>query len=84
MALEVVVFAKADCHLCEKVEEEIRSLAGVVSKVTVIDIASDGRLHDRYWLRIPVVTVDGKEVFEAKMMDAEGMWRKRLASMLKA
>jgi hypothetical protein len=64
------------------VEAEIRSMKGVRADVTVVDIDKDPALHDRYWMRIPVVTVGGKDVFEAKMMDLEGRWKKRLPSLL--
>lgn len=76
------MFAKADCHLCEMVEEEIRAMPEAVSKLTVVDITSDRSLQDRYLLRIPVVVVGGREIFEAKMMDTGGKWKKMLASML--
>ncbi len=70
----VVIFGKEGCHLCEEVEEEIRSVNAL--GISVIDIEHDPALHDRYWLRIPVVAIDGIEVFEAKMMDPAGEWKK--------
>lgn len=81
--LEVVIFGRGGCHLCDLVESEIRRTKGVGSSLTVIGIDSDPELQTRYWARIPVVTVGGKEVFEAKMMDPEGEWRKRLPALLK-
>lgn len=82
-ALEVVIFRKEGCHLCEVLEAEIRLMKDIKS-LTVVDIDGDPALHDRYLLRIPVVTVGGREVFEAKIMDPEGKWRKRLPSLLRA
>jgi len=79
-----MIFRREGCHLCEVVETEIRSMKEVKTSLTVVDIDSDPALHDRYLLRIPIVTVDGREVFEAKMMDPEGRWRKRLPSLLRA
>ena len=79
--LKVVILGKEGCHLCDAVEAEIRSKE-TGAEVTVVDIDKDQALHERYWMRIPVVTVGGKEVFEAKMMDLEGRWRKRLPSLL--
>ena len=35
-----------------------------------------------YLLRIPVVLVDGAEAFEAKEMDFEGLWVRRLEGVL--
>ena len=76
--------AKGGCHLCDLVEAEIRSMRGVEAMLTVVDIDSDQALRDSYWIRVPVVTVGGKEVFEAKMMDPDGRWRERLTLLLKA
>ena len=80
--LEVTVFVKEGCHLCDMVEEEIRSAAGQEVDLTVVDIDSDPALQERYWVRIPVVTVNGEEIFEAKMMDLKGRWRERLSSLI--
>jgi len=80
--LEVVLFSKRGCHLCEAVEGEIRSMAIIGASLTVVDIDVDSVLHDKYWMRIPVVRVEGEDVFEAKMMDQEGEWKKILAQLL--
>ncbi|TLX98368.1 MAG: glutaredoxin family protein [Thaumarchaeota archaeon] len=57
-ALEVVLFSKSGCHLCEAVEAEIRSMATIGTSLTVVDIYEDSVLHDKYWMRIPVVRVE--------------------------
>lgn len=82
-ALEVVILGKEGCHLCEVVEAEIRSMKEIKAKLTVIDIDRNPALQAKYGLRIPVVTVGGKDIFEAKMMDPEGRWRMRLPSLLR-
>lgn len=79
---DVVIFSKAGCHLCEQVEGEIRSTKGAQINLKVVDIDQDPSLQARYLTRVPVVTVDGREVFEARMMDADGRWRERLAGAL--
>ena len=83
MASRVVVYGKEGCHLCDDVEAEIRSLAEFGGSLTVVDIEKDPALKTRYWMRIPVVMVGGREVFEASKMDLEGRWRKRLHALLK-
>ena len=80
-ALEVVLFSKRGCHLCEAVEAEIRLMATIGTSLMVVDIDEDSALHDKYWMRIPVVRVEGEDVFEAKMMDQEGEWKNRLAQL---
>jgi len=79
-----VVLGKRDCHLCEAVEAEIRSMPNVGAVLRIIDIDEDPVLRAEYWLRIPVVRVAGEDVFEAKMMDVGGRWRKELAAVLLA
>lgn len=79
----VVVFGREGCHLCDDVEAEIRSVIEYRDALTVVDIEKDPTLYARYWMRIPVVTVGGREVFEASLMDLEGRWRKRLPALLK-
>lgn len=79
--LDVVLFGRKGCHLCEAVEEEVRS-KGATIRLSVVDIDEDEALQGRYFTRVPVVTVDGREVFEAKMMDAGGIWRRALSEAL--
>jgi glutaredoxin len=81
--MEVVVFGKEGCHLCDEVKTEIASLGEFGVALTVVDIEKDSALEAKYWMRIPVVTVGGREVFEASMMDLKGMWRKLLPELLK-
>jgi Glutaredoxin-like domain (DUF836) len=57
-------------------------MAIIGTGLTVVDIDKDSMLHDKYWMRIPVVRVEGDNVFEAEMMDQEGEWKKRLAQLL--
>ena len=63
-------------------EAKIRSMATIRTSLTVVDLDEDSALHDKYWMRIPVVRVEGEDVFEAKMMDQEGEWKNRLAHIL--
>ncbi|MDG7008533.1 MAG: glutaredoxin family protein [Nitrososphaerota archaeon] len=81
--MEIVVFGREGCHLCDAVEAEIRSLEEFRDALTAVDIEKDPTLHAKYWMRIPVVTIGGREVFEASMMDLEGRWRRRLPALLK-
>jgi hypothetical protein len=81
-ALEIVIFSKKGCHLCEVVEAEVRSTIATGADPTVVDIDEDLVLHDKYWLRVPVVRVGGKDVFEAKMMDRGDEWRLTLRDLV--
>ena len=77
-----MVFSKNGCRFCEAVEAEVRSMTLDKTSLTVVNIDEDSALRDAYWLRVPVVRVEGEDVFEAKMMDTRGEWKKVLASLL--
>jgi hypothetical protein len=76
----VVLLSKKGCHLCEAVEAEIREMPSL--KLKVLDIEADRTLHDKYWMTIPVLRLEGVDIFDARMMDAGGRWKKKLASLL--
>jgi glutaredoxin len=62
---QVVIYGRPDCHLCEQalvVIERVRTR--VAFELQEIDIESDDALFKRYLERIPVVAVDGRELFE--------------------
>jgi len=80
---ELVLLSKKGCHLCEAVEAEIRSLRLPATILRVLDIEEDRSLHDKYWLTIPVVRLAGVDVFDARMMDPSGDWKRKLASLLR-
>jgi hypothetical protein len=79
---EVVILGKPGCHLCEAVEMELRSVGTVSPRLRRVNIDTDRALHDRYLLRIPIVTVGGEVVFEGSMMDVKGEWKERLFRQL--
>lgn len=81
-ALEVTVFSREGCHLCEAVVAEIKSIEGGAIGVTVVDIDTDRALQAEYLTRVPVVAVGGREIFEANLMDAEGRWKRLLLGTL--
>ena len=65
--VEVLFYGRPDCHLCEEVREEIDRLTeqhGWNLNLREVDIESDDELFKRYLERIPVVAVDGEELFE--------------------
>jgi glutaredoxin len=73
----VTLYTKSDCHLCDEaraVLEDIRS--DHPFDLEQIDISQDRALRKRYGVRIPVVAVDGVEVFEHRVDD------RRLRSIL--
>ena len=59
--VEVIVYTKRGCHLCEHVLEKLEELNSHGSmKIATRDIAQDQELFERYKYLIPIVAVDGK------------------------
>jgi hypothetical protein len=61
-ALEVTLFMKPGCHLCDDAIGELQRLRGrYPHTLRRVDITSDPSLFTTYALRIPVLEVDGRE-----------------------
>ena len=76
--VEVLLYGRPGCHLCEEVREEIRLLAGERGwslELREVDIEDDDGLFKRYLERIPVVVVDGEVVSEL-LLDADALIRR--------
>ena len=61
----LTLYTRAGCHLCEQAERVLRAeqaAAGFV--LELVDIDRDPELARRYGVRVPVVAVDGEELFE--------------------
>ncbi len=73
----VTLYTKPDCHLCEDALTALREVGeGLPFELLVRDITADDALHRAYFERIPVVALDGEELFEY-FVDAEAL-RERL------
>jgi glutaredoxin len=79
----VTVYTHADCHLCE---QALAVLRGVQSEhpfeLRELDIHADEALHRAYFERVPVVELDGEELFE--FVVDEPLLRERLAAAARA
>ncbi len=79
----VTVVSRRGCHLCEKVIDALNSLSPRYDlDVTVVYIDDDPKLHDKYWLTIPAVQIDGKDVFDARHMGGEANYAIMLEQLL--
>ena len=61
----VTLYTRPGCHLCDNARaaiERVRERAPF--QLVEIDIESDDALHSAYLERIPVVELDGEELFE--------------------
>ena len=61
----VTVYSRDGCHLCDQALGELRPLVSRAgARLEVIDIEADERLHARYLERIPVIALDGEELYD--------------------
>jgi glutaredoxin len=69
---DVILYGRAGCHLCEDalaVVQRLRSRR--VFSLREVDIEQDEDLLRRYLERIPVLAVDGEELFELFVDEGE-------------
>jgi glutaredoxin len=74
----VTLYGRPGCHLCDDARaalERIRATAPF--SLREVDISGDDELHRRYLERIPVVCLEGEELFDL-FVDEEAL-RRRLA-----
>ncbi len=75
--LDVKLYTRPGCHLCEEVKKEMRA-AGCDELYVLeeINIESDPELLNRYGKEIPVVTINGIKAFKYRLNASE--FRRRL------
>jgi glutaredoxin len=75
----ITLYSKPDCHLCADALAALVALqAELEFDLEEHDITLDDGLHRSYFERIPVVAVDGEELFDYFVDEAA--LRKRLES----
>jgi glutaredoxin len=62
--MEVVLFTRRGCHLCERVED---MLALHSPDAVIVDVDAFPEHVVRYGLRVPVVQVDGVDLLEGRI-----------------
>ena len=60
----VRVYSRPGCHLCDEALEEIRALPTSGFELEVVDIEQDDELLARFLERIPVIELDGRELYD--------------------
>jgi glutaredoxin len=75
----LTVYSKPDCHLCAEAMVKLRALQAELGfALSEHDITTDDALHRAFFERIPVVMLDGEELFEYFVDEA--VVRERLES----
>jgi glutaredoxin len=73
----LTLYGKPGCHLCEEARAVVEaSCVGRDVDLVEVDVSLDPELHRRYGERIPVVALDGEELFE--LFVDEGALERRL------
>ena len=63
--MTITLYTRAGCHLCEEAERVLRAeQAARPFRLELVDIDRDPELVRRYGVRVPVVALDGEELFE--------------------
>jgi glutaredoxin len=68
----VTVYTRRNCKLCDEAERVVAEVTAGVADVELVDIDADATLRDRYTVRVPVVAVDGVELFDYEV-DADAL-----------
>lgn len=79
MTAAVTVYSRPDCHLCADAMATLRLLQRELGfELTELDIDGDEALQRAYFERVPVIALDGEELFD--FFVDEGALRERLES----
>jgi glutaredoxin len=75
---QVVLYVASGCHLCERARTTLESVRGEIDfELEEVDISGDAELEARYRELLPVVDIDGEQVF-TYFVHADAL-RRRLA-----
>ena len=74
--MELVLYTRRGCHLCEEAEDLLVQL-GVAARI--VDVDAFAALRDRYGLRVPVLELDGGPLVEGRFREADVRARLRAA-----
>lgn len=74
----VTLYGRPGCHLCDEARAALeRVRERVPFELIEVDITADDAVHLRYLERIPVIALDGEELFEY-FVDEEALTRRIL------
>jgi glutaredoxin len=78
----ITLYSKPGCHLCDEALETLRGLQAELAFVLQeCDITTDEGLHRAYFERIPVIAMDGEELFDYFVDEA--VLRERLGAAVR-
>src|SRR5437879_13920914 len=67
-AIEVTLYTKAGCHLCEEARDMLEDIAAITTyELTEIDIRSNPTIFEKYRYRIPVILINNENIIEGRI-----------------
>ena len=61
----VTLYSRPGCHLCDEARVALRRVQATAPfALEEVDIETDDALHARYLERIPVIALDGEELYD--------------------
>jgi len=70
--MRIVLYSRPGCGLCDEAREVLESQrARTPFDLEEVDISGDDAMELEYGIRIPVVEIDGEEVFDISVDPAE-------------
>jgi len=77
MPVQLRLYSRPGCHLCEEMKEVIASVATNVDlELEEVDISGDPQLEAEFGTEIPVLFINGRKAFKYRLTAAD--LRKRL------
>jgi glutaredoxin len=67
LAMDIILYTRRGCHLCEAVEDLLPHHA---PQARIVEVGDDGDLEREYGLRVPVLIVDGRPIAEGRIDEA--------------
>jgi glutaredoxin len=65
VSVTVTLYTRVGCHLCEEAAQVLRAEREAIPfTLETVDVDQDPELARRYGVRVPVVAVEGVELFE--------------------
>lgn len=66
--VEVVLYTRKGCHLCDVAKEEIERLRAAAGfQLAIVDIDSDEELRRKYNDEVPVIFIGGRKAFKYRV-----------------
>ena len=69
---DLLVYSRPGCHLCAEAMEHLERLRPELGfTLREVDITTDDAIHKRYLERIPVLVLDGEEIADFHVDEAD-------------